>query len=171
MIHKSLVLQGFVDSCNWQLSAGMAVELVPATVLTSMSQQLSISQLGRAGSTLQHAARFAIARAAGLLLMSEVLAAEVDGTPLPEDLPQLLVDVVADTAVPCQQVLDTGVQHNAGPGDESACMWRHAAILAVSCGTVLQQLQLQPGLTAVFDEAARWVMPEALLSKAHAGVT
>jgi hypothetical protein len=140
----------------------MAVELLPDAVLASLAQQLNLQGLQdktssscRASGSV-HALRGVAARAAGLLLLSEVLAAEVGGVPLPEDLPQLFTDAVAHIAVPgtsgCPSA-DSSSSSNA-PG---LSLWQHAAVLACSCSRVSRELQMSSSLTQAFDVAARQV--------------
>ncbi|KAF6266529.1 hypothetical protein COO60DRAFT_1632637 [Scenedesmus sp. NREL 46B-D3] len=146
------------QQAKWDLTAGMAVELLPDAVLDSLSQQLSLQGLQDsscgscpAGRPL-HVLRHAAARAAGLLLLlSEVLAAEAEGVQLPEDLPQLFTHAVAHVALPAaigSAVSGSSSSSSMAPG---LSMWQHAAVLACSCSRVIRELQMSRSLAEAFD--------------------
>jgi hypothetical protein len=150
---------------KWDLSAGMAVELLPSAVLASLSLQGSLEGLQDSSrsscwpASSLHVLKDAAARAAGLLLLSEVLAAEAAGVPLAEDLPQLFTDAVAHTVLPA-------AGGGAGSGGSSSSsmapglnMWQHAAVLACSCSRLVRELQMSNNLAEAFDVAARQVAP------------
>jgi hypothetical protein len=144
---------------KWELTAGMAVELLPDAVLASLAQQLSLQGLqdkssgNVSASSSVHVLRGAAARAAGLLLLSEVLAAEAEGLPLPEDLPQLFINAVAHTALPAA----TGCTSSSRSTASCLSMWQHAAVLACSCSRVMRELQMSSSMEQAFDVAARQV--------------
>jgi hypothetical protein len=149
---------------KWELTAGMAVELLPDAVLATLAQQLNLQGLqdkssssGSASSSV-HVLRGAAARAAGLLLLSEVLAAEAEGMPLPEDLPQLFIDAVAHTALPASNGCTSADSTSSSRSTASRLsLWQHAAVLACSCSRVMRELQMSSSTAQTFDVAARQV--------------
>eukprot|EP00878_Enallax_costatus_P036753 GHUV01041302.1.p1 GENE.GHUV01041302.1~~GHUV01041302.1.p1 ORF type:complete len:385 (+),score=169.56 GHUV01041302.1:1148-2302(+) len=151
--------QGIMDPCRWQLTGGMVVELVAESVLADLSKQIRPSKLDSATSLHQQTAQYAAARAAGLLLLSEVVAAEAEGVPLPQDLPHLLTEAIATTQLPVDTATADAADASAAVTEPagSSGMWQEAAVLAVSCGTVLQQVHIHAHMAELFDEAARCV--------------
>jgi hypothetical protein len=140
----------------------MAVELLPDAVLASLARQLNLQGLqdksSASASGSVHVLRAAAGRAAGLLLLSEVLAAEAEGLPLPEDLPQLFIDAVAHTALPAATSC-TSADSSSSSRSTASClsMWQHAAVLACSCSRVMRELQMSSSLAQAFNVAARQV--------------
>lgn len=143
---------------KWDLSAGMAVELLPGPILASLPQQGNLAGMPHCSNSScwpassLHVLRDAAARAAGLLLLSEVLAAEAAGVPLPEDLPQLFTDAVAHTVLPA-----AGGSAGSSSSASGMVMWQHAAVLACSCSRLIRELQMSGSLAEAFNVAARQV--------------
>jgi hypothetical protein len=143
---------------KWRMTAGMAVELLPGAIIASLPHQANMQSLqhnscsGSCPAVSLHSLRHAAARAAGWLLLSEVLAAEAEGVPLPEDLPQLFTDAVTHTVLPAAGSSSSSSSVNAGQ-----FLWQHAAVLACSCSRLVRELQMSNSLSEAFDVAARQV--------------
>eukprot|EP00775_Hariotina_reticulata_P007920 gene7920-8116_t len=132
---------------------GMAVQLQPGPLLEDLHSSVSGAAVIRL--TSLHAARDVAVRAAGLLLMSEVLAAAVGVTgDLQLDVPELLADALT-------QVTCSSGRCGAGMQSWGRPLWKHAAVLSVSCGAVAADIWGRaPPMVLIngFDEAARSVL-------------
>lgn len=152
----------------------MAVELVPESVLADLSKQVHRKQLNSHVLMLHQTAKHAVARAAGLLLLSEVLAAEAEGVPLPQDLPHVLTEAIANTQLPpdtAKPKHSKGANAAVKVAAGGVGMWQHAAVLAVTCGAILQRVQFQAHMTEASDEAARCALGSVVMYDSQARVT
>lgn len=146
------------QQAKWELKAGMAVELLPGGILAALPQQLTRHPVADSSDpALLHAVRDAAARASGLLLLSEVLAAKAEGNPLPDDLPELLMQAVADSPLPGSAFNSSWDGGGCGGGSMVAgqCLWQQAAVLACGCSAIVRELQMRTSLADAFDTAAR----------------
>jgi hypothetical protein len=108
---------------------GMAEQLRPIPLLQDLHSNAAGAAVIRITSV--HAARDVASRAAGLLLMAQVLGAAGEGTrELHLDVPELLAGTFTQVACDTSSCKD-GMQSWYRP------LWKHAAVLSVACGGVL----------------------------------